>query len=150
MGNLTGFKAADYKEQAFDVLPAGDYDVVIVASELKTTKKGDGHYLELQLQVLSGQYQNRRLFDRLNIDNPNATCQLIGRGVLSAICRAVQVETPNDSAELHNKPLKAVVRVAKDDSGNPTNEIKGYAKKEIAAGKPAQATTDTPPWRRAS
>jgi hypothetical protein len=144
MGNLTGFKAADYKEQAFDVLPAGDYDVVIVASELKTTKKGDGHYLELQLQVLSGQYQNRRLFDRLNIDNPNATCQLIGRGVLSAICRAVQVETPNDSAELHNKPLKAVVRVAKDDSGNPTNEIKGYKPRHVGPQAPVTPAASAP------
>lgn len=136
MGNLTGFNAADYKEQTFDVLPAGDYDVVIVGSELKPTKKGDGHYLELQLQVLSGQYQNRRLFDRLNIDNPNATAQLIGRGTLSAICRALGMMTPNDSAELHNKPLKATVRVGKNQNSNPTNEIKGYKSRHVGPQAP--------------
>lgn len=150
MGNLQGFNAADYKEQTFDVLPAGDYDVVIVASELKPTKKGDGHYLELQLQVLSGQYQNRKLFDRLNIDNPNATAQLIGRGTLSAICRAVKIETPNDSAELHGKPLKATVRVGKDQNGNPTNEIKGYKTRHAGpqappTPPPANGTTGIAP-----
>ena len=85
-----------------------------------------------------------RSFDRLNIDNPNATCQLIGRGVLSAICRAVQVETPNDSAELHNKPLKAVVRVAKDDSGNPTNEIKGYKPRHVGPQAPVTPAASAP------
>ena len=139
-GNLAGFDANQHEPNQFDVLPAGDYDVCIVASEMKPTKAGTGKYLELKLQVLGGQYQNRFLWDRLNIDNPNATAVTIAKGTLSAICRAVGVLTPRDSAELHNRPLKAVVRVGKDGSNNPSNEIKGYKSRHVGA-----ATTAEPP-----
>jgi hypothetical protein len=57
--------------------------------------------------------------------------------------------TPRDSSELHNLPLVITVKCKKrDETGEITNEIKGYAAKESLSGKPLQATTDTPPWRR--
>jgi hypothetical protein len=58
---------------------------------------------------------------------------------------------PGDSVELHDLPLVISVKCKKRaDTGEITNEIKGYAKKEAAAGKPVQAAVDTtPPWRRA-
>jgi hypothetical protein len=57
--------------------------------------------------------------------------------------------TPRDSSELHNVPLVITVKCKKrDESGEITNEIKGYAAKESLGGKPMQAATDTPPWRR--
>jgi len=126
-GNLEGFNASDIEpQQAFTPIPAGDYQVIITESELKTTKAGTGQYLKLKLQVLNGQHQNRVLFDNVNIKNPNETCQQIGQGTLSSICRAVNVLTPKDSAELHNKPLTAVVKVGVDQNNNPNNEVKGY------------------------
>ena len=36
----------------------------------------------------------------------------------------------------------------RDDTGEMTNVIKGYEKKEAATGQPQQATDDVPPWRR--
>jgi len=65
--------------------------------------------------------------------------------------------TPGDSVELHNLPLVITVRQKKrDDTGEITNEIKGYARKDAAAGVPQQQATNnqgpyngsTPPWRR--
>ena len=132
-GNLAGFNANEHEPSSFDALPAGDYDVCITASELKATKAGTGKYLQLTLQVLGGQYKNRKLFDRLNIENPNPTAVQIAKGTLSAICRAVGVLTPDDSAQLHNLGMKAVVRVEKDADGNPTNAIKGYKKRHEGA-----------------
>lgn len=132
MGNLEGYNANDYEPQSFDILPAGVYDVAIVASQKKPTAKGDGAYLELQLQVLNGQYQNRKLFDRLNIWNPNDKAQQIARGTMSAICRAVGVMTPNDSAELHDKPLKVKVAVRKSDQYGEQNDIKAYMPRHAA------------------
>ena len=58
---------------------------------------------------------------------------------------------PKDSVELHNLPLVITVKVKKrEDTGELTNEIKGYAKKESAAGQPQQAPAagNTPPWKR--
>ena len=53
--------------------------------------------------------------------------------------------------ELHRLPLVVTVRCKKrEDTGDVTNEVKGYAKRESAAGQPQQAPVDdqTPPWAR--
>jgi len=150
MANLQGFNANEVDPNvAFEPVPAGKYVAAIVASEMKPTKSGVGNYLELSFQVIEGQYKGRVLWARLNLDNPNPTTVKIARGELSAICRAVGVMTPRDSQDLHNLPMQINVRVKKrDDTGELTNEIKGYAKREAAAGQPQQATDNTPPWRR--
>jgi len=152
MANLNGFNANDVEPStSFDPLPAGKYLAAITGSEMKSTKAGDGSYLELTLTVLEGEYKNRTLWARLNLDNPNKLAVKIARSELSAICRAVGVMQPRDSVELQNLPLVVTVKVKKrDDTGDLVNEIKGYAKKESAAGQPQQAATgdNTPPWRR--
>jgi hypothetical protein len=48
----------------FEVLPPGRYLVQIVSSEMRPTKDGAGQYLWLELDVLEGEYQGRKLFDR--------------------------------------------------------------------------------------
>ena len=114
-GNLDGFNANDVEpNEAFTALPAGEYDIIVMSSEMKPTKAGDGKYLQLQLQILSGTYQNRQLFYRLNLVNRNDVAVQIAHGTLSSICRDVNVLTPKDSLELHNKPLTAIVKVEKD------------------------------------
>ncbi len=145
-GNLSGFDAgAVQPNQGFDVLPAGEYDVCIVSSAIETTAKGDGKFLKLELQVLNGEFQNRRVFDRLNLWNPSAKAQEIARGTLSAICRAVGVLTPNDSSDLHNKPLRVKVTVRKSDEYGEQNEVKAYRPRN---GQPQVATPQAAaaPW----
>jgi hypothetical protein len=133
----------------FETIPAGKYEAVITDSEEKPTKSGAGSYLQLTLQITDGDYRGRFLWARLNLDNPNKTAVKIARAELSSICRAVGVMTPRDSSELHNLPLVITVKCKKrDETGELTNEIKGYAAKESLSGKPLQATADTPPWRR--
>ena len=152
MANLNGFNANEVEPTTpFEPLPASKYLAAITASEMKPTKKGDGSYLELEYTVLEGDCQGRKVWDRLCIDHPNDLTQSIARGNLSAICRAVGVMQPRDSVELHNLPLIITVKCKKrEDNGEITNEIKGYAAKEAASGQPQQAaTTDsTPPWKR--
>jgi len=74
----------------------------------------------------------------------------IARAELSAICRAVGVLTPRDSCELHNLPLVITVKCKKrPDTGEITNEIKGYSPKTAleTSAKPATGKP-TPPWKR--
>ena len=95
MVSLGNFNANEVEPNAeFDPVPAGKYLAVITASEMKPTKSGTGSYLELTFQIIEGQYQNRNLWARLNLDNPNATAVAMARGDLSAICRAIGVMTP--------------------------------------------------------
>ncbi len=151
MADLRGFDANQVEPSSdFEPIPAGKYPAVITDSEMKPTKNGTGNYLQLAFQIIDGAFKNRLLWARLNLDNPNATAVQIARAELSAICRAVGVLAPSDSAELHNLPLVIHVRCKKrPDTGELTNEIKGYAKKEIPPATPQPAAVSTTaPWKR--
>jgi hypothetical protein len=150
MADLNGFNAHEVEPTAsFEAIPAGKYLAVITDSEMKLTKSGNGNYLQLTFTILEGPNKGRILWARLNLDNPNTTAVKIARSELSALCRAVSVMTPRDSVELHNIPLLITVKLKKrDDTGELTNEVKGYEPKSAAAGVPQQAATATPPWRR--
>ena len=159
MADLRGFDAQTVEpNDSFDPVPNGDYLCIITTSEMKPTKAGDGAYLELELQVIEGPYQGRKLWDRLNLNNANETTVKIANGTLSAICRAVGVLQPTDSCELHDLPLVAKVACRKrDDTEELTNVIKSYKKRDAVAAVPASspapakaaATSSTPPWKRA-
>ena len=148
MANLTGFDAEQVDPASdFDPLPAGKYLATITGSEMKPTKKQDGEYLELTFQVVDGEHKGRLLWSRLNLDNKNETAVKIAKGELSAICRAVGVMQPKDSQDLHNLPLLLTVKCKKrEDTGDIVNEVRGYNKKEVAAGQPQQAPGKKAGW----
>ena len=153
MANLNGFDATTVDPNVgFDPIPAGKYLAVITDSVMKATKAGTGEYLELTFEVIDGPYKGRKLWDRLTLNHPNDLTVQIARGMLSAICRAVGVMKPKDSLELHNLPLVVSVSMKnREDTGEPTNVIKGYAERDTAAGpRPAVAAANgnTPPWKR--
>jgi hypothetical protein len=150
MANLNGFDARQVDPASdFEPIPAGKYLAIITESAMKPTKSGSGSYLELVFEVIEGEHKGRNLWARLNLDNPNPLTVQIARAELSAICRATGVMQPKDSIELHNLPLLITVKCKKrEDTGDITNEVKGYAKKEAAAGQPQQAASQTPPWAR--
>lgn len=161
MADLRGFDAQTVEpNDSFDPLPNGDYLCIITASEMKPTKAGDGAYLELEMQVLEGQYQGRKLWDRLNLNNANDTTVKIAKGTLSAICRAVGVLQPKDSCELHDLPMLVKVACKKrDDTDELTNVVKSYKKRDgasspVTAAAPvaplaaAAAKAASPPWKR--
>ncbi len=137
MANLAGFDASKVEPNDFGIIPVGDYEACIVNSEMKPTKDGQGQYLNLEIQIVGGQYQNRKLFEKLNLVNKNETAVTIAKGTLSAICRAVGVLTPNDSTDLHNKTFRISVGAKKSDySGEMENKIKSF--KPRAAGPVVQ------------
>jgi hypothetical protein len=148
MANLGNFNASEVETTTFEAIPAGKYVAVITDSLLKPTKSGNGSYLELAFEVIDGDLKGRKVWARLNLDNPNATAVKIARSELASICKAVGVLQPKDSTELHNLPLVITVKQKADAEGEVRNEIKGYAKKDALSGKPMQAATNTPPWRR--
>lgn len=161
MADLRGFNAEEHEPlDSLDPVPAGWYTVIITDSEMKPTKAGDGEYLQLAMQVVEGEYQGRRIWDRLNLINSNQTAVEIAQRALASICRAVGVLTPTDSSELHDRPLevKVSVRPAKDGY-DASNEVKGYREVGTAGTVPPQATPTAPaaksnaavpPWKRSA
>ena len=165
MASLNNFDANQVDPSvALDPLPAGKYIAVVSESELKPTKAGGGKYLQLTFQIIEGEYKGRLVWARLNLENKSEMTVKIARGELSAICRAVGVMQPRDSVELHNVPLEINVGLKKrDDNGEFTNVIKGYARKgapgtpgsagnTATAPRPAMAASGSasgaPPWKR--
>lgn len=159
MANLTGFDATQVPEQEdFAALPEGQYIAIATASEFKPTKKGDGEYLQFVFEVIDGQYKGRKLWARLNLKNQNQTAVDIAQRELGAICKAVGILKPNDSAELHNKPLLITVAVEVDDRKRESNTIKKYESVLAQAAPPSfappaaqaapAAAPATPPWQR--
>ena len=150
MVHLNNFDASQVEPSvALQPIPAGPYIAIITESEMKATKAGDGRYLQLTFQIIEGPHKGRLLWARLNLENKNQTAVEIAQAELSAICRAVGVMKPSDSAALHNIPLEITVGLKRrSDTNELGNEIKGYAKRE-STPRPATATPgSTAPWAR--
>lgn len=156
----------------FEVIPRGLYPVEIVASEEKATQDGKGTYIELEMSIIDGPYTNHKLWDRLNLKNPNQQAVEIAQRTLAQICHAVNRIGVTESEQLHNKAMLADVRVrpARTDPKtgkqyDESNEIKGYkpinaqtgaapafkAQPSVApvtTAQPVPAAGNVPPWRR--
>ena len=116
-------------QQAFENLPVGWYVAQMVESEMKPTASATGSYLECTFEVIAPQqFAGRKLWDRLNLNNPNEKAVEIANQTLSAICHAVNVMQVQDSQQLHHKPLEVKVGMNKPTEQYPEvrNEIKGY------------------------
>jgi len=138
--NLEGFDATKVEPagEGYDALPAGSYQAVIVHSESKKTKAGDGEYLKLQLKIEGPTHAGRVVFDNLNLRNPSDQAVAIAKGTLSSICRAVNVLSPKDSSDLHGKTL--TVRIGcREYNGQVQNEVKGYGPAEAGGHMIAEA-----------
>lgn len=151
---------------AFDPIPSGWYPCIIEESKMEPTKAGDGQMLALTMKVLDGEFKGRKLFDRLNLQNPNPATVEIAYKTLSAISRACGVMQVANSQQLHNIPIwvkaKYVGKETNQQTGqtyDPKNDVKGYdhisQQHEIptsanaggaTAGGVAGAPQGTPPW----
>ena len=124
--DLSGFNADNFSDgKEFGAIPEGTYTARILSSEDKPTKNGLGSYLELQLEIIEGEYKGWRVWDRLNLRNPSQAAVEIAMKTLATICKAIGVRTPRDSTDLHNKPIGIKLAV-REYNGQQSNEIKKY------------------------
>jgi len=142
MADLSGFDASKVPESEFEALPAGEYRAVVIESERKPTKAGNGHLLQVKLQIIDGPHKNRTVFDRFNLWNASNVAAEIAKQQFAGLCKAVNVLQPKDSSDLHMKPFMVKLTV-KEYDGKDRNEVKGYK----AALPMAAATTEKKsPW----
>ena len=144
---LFNFDATAVKPQetSFSPIPAGNYLALVTSSEMKLLKSGNGTGLSLQLQIVDGQYANRRIFANINVQHNNPKAESIGQGQLSQLCHAVGILQLKDTSELHNIPvtIKVKIRIAAPGSNyDDSNEIVGY---EAANGSASHAAPSFTP-----
>ena len=133
---------------AQELLPAGKYRAQIVESEMRVTKNGMGQFLWLMLDILEGEHKGRKIFDQLNLVNPNPTTVEIAQRALSAICHATGKMHVSDSEELHLIPMTIQVKVRPPKNGYGESNAVAYLPPDRAAAaraaKPASAAPATP------
>jgi len=143
----------------YDPIPEDHYKAVIIESEMKQTKAGNGAYLNLKFEVIDSQYAGKWIFARLNLQNKNAEAVKIAQRDLSSICRAIGKKAIADSEELHHKPLQIKVVIQPPRGDYPaSNEIKAYAPANAPAAvattpdpspdSPAPAAAGKKPWEQ--
>lgn len=111
---------------SFEDVPAGDYKVALLKSELKENKSGSGSHISLQFAILDGKYKNRRLFDRLNVIHSNPTVVQLAHDRLYSLCVAAGMREIERTEQLHNIPL--MLRYGEGKDGRL--EIKTYLKRK--------------------
>ena len=118
---------ADPFAQDFGVLPAGDYQLELVACKVEGTKAGNGIRVSLDWRVLGdadGKYAGRRFFPNHNIVNASPIAVQNARKALSQLLElAGHVEAvPNlkafEGILLPGLTVSANIRVSQDGQNN--------------------------------
>lgn len=128
-------------ERSFEPIPAGTYVLQVIESKIEDTKSGTGQMLTLTLEIVDGEYANRRIWDRLNIRNQNPDAQRIAQQSLRSLCMALGITELTDSEELHFKPFEAKITIQQDKSGQygPQNRVRYVAGDGNSAPPPQKA-----------
>lgn len=144
----TAFNANDVEpseKRDFSAMPPDKYTMCIVNSDMRAIKAKPGHdpngnygqYLWLEIEVMEGQYERRKLFENLVLEHENPQTVQIAQQKLRDICLACRKPNISDSEELHGIPFIADVVVEQDRRNKnvpqgqplfpPVNRIKTYS-----------------------
>lgn len=116
----------------FEVMPTGWYPAEIESIEEQDNSNTEGSHLFLTACISEGLYKGRKLFDRINVNNPNQTTVDIAFQTLKSIYNACGKVRVKSSDELLGIPLKLHVKLKKAETGkdgkqyDARNEISGY------------------------
>jgi hypothetical protein len=112
----------------FEALPAGEYTVQIIDSDVCDTKDGEGKYIKMVFEVIGHQqYNGRTLFENFNVVNKSVDAVRIARQKLNTIAVLTGIKgTPKDTAKFHGKVLNVLVGVKKGQNGDDQNIIKKF------------------------
>jgi len=135
-----------------DPLPRGEYLAIVTENRMKATNSGTGEFLELDIQIVEGEFSGRRIWERLNIHNASEVAENIARAALKSISLACGIEALSDTDMLNDTPFTIVLDIDRKD---PTrNRVMGY-RPAGAASAPASRPTATKaapaaakPWER--
>lgn len=136
-----GFNTADAPapDNDFPPIPAGDYPMRVISSEMKDTKDGTGKMLVLEMDITDGPCAGRKHWERFNLVNKNPQAVEIAQRNLAQLCLAVGKVSVEDSDELHMLPFIAKMKVTPPKGDySAGNQIASYkAASGGAAASPA-------------
>lgn len=148
-------------DRSYDPVPPGWYSARIHSAEIKATKAGNGQYIKVRYDITGPAHQGRVIFGNLNIRNPNAKAEQIGRQQLGELMRAIGLAEIQDTDQLIGGTceIKLDVQAAEGDYA-ARNEVRGWRHgggTQTATARPAWAAPEakaaaagpkTPPWKK--
>ncbi|MFZ9563395.1 MAG: DUF669 domain-containing protein [Burkholderiales bacterium] len=147
-------------ERSYEPVPPGWYDAIITSADVTDTKAGTGKYIKIRYDITSPSHQGRVVFGNLNIRNPNAKAESIGRAQLNELMQAVNITRLANTDQLVGMPVFIKLAVKEDPNYGASNEVKGFkgrvggvaaAPQQIPlSASPAAAITAkaAPPWAK--
>lgn len=121
-----GFNVSEVPEDPmFSPLPKGQYKVMIVDDEVKTSNAGN-ELIALTIEVIEGDFKGRKLWENLNLNCGNAVAVNMAMQTCKKIGEAIGNVNVQDTSEMLNKPLLIEVGIKAKDGEEPKNVIKKW------------------------
>lgn len=142
-------QAGDAVPDSFDPLPEGDYDLEVIEATHSMTKKTPSNNMwTVQSKVVGGQFNNRRIWDRvvLTTDNQKALPFFFQKMGAMGLNREFFASKPTNEAitgALKGRRFRARI-IQKPYQGEMKNEIGKYLAAGAAATPPAGAVPTAP------
>ena len=122
------FNVSDYNSS---LLPEGQYELMVSGIKEKPTKAGTGSYLQVEYVIVGGDSANMKIFDLININNPNSACERIGRARLCNLMCACGMEGITNASQLMGGRFTGIIGVKPGNNGySDSNVVKKFLKLE--------------------
>lgn len=118
---------------SFDPLPPGEYEAMVINAEERETRAGNGTFIALTMEILEGKFSGRKIWENLNVVNPNkTTVEMAHRNLkqLSIACGYPAELTEIDWENCVNIPFTMTLDIDRKDSTR--NRVMGY--KRVGSG----------------
>ncbi len=117
-----------------DLVPSGVYLAIVIESEWRSAKSGDGRYVQTAFQISEGEFKDRVVFDRHHVESASPATVVIATRGLTALCAAVGLPMVDDPARLRNRNLHVTVGVKpRERGGDLVNVIVAYAPAPVSS-----------------
>ncbi|WP_418764648.1 DUF669 domain-containing protein [Mailhella sp.] len=133
----------------YQPLPPGDYEVTIVNSEIRPSRKGEQQVVFIY-EVSAGEHTGAQVFDRLSLWSTDTKTQTMAQRRLKSIAIACAHPNPNyvaDTSEFHGRRM--ITRLAlREYEGNTYQDVKAYMPlpaQSGAASAPRPGSPTPPP-----
>lgn len=98
------------------LLEAGDYQGVIIESEVKESRKRTGRYAVFTVQISQPEkHRNEKIKIFITISHASKEAEKYGKKDLAKLCAAVGVSGTSDSVALHGKPFQFSAKIDDGD-----------------------------------
>ena len=124
------------KERNFDPVPVGEYACVVTKCKLGENSKKNGSVISMEYQIIDGEFENRLVWDYLNVLNPNPKAQEIGNRRVRDLSKAMGkdlLDTDDFINEIVTLSLGISPETEKYKASNTVKYIKKYVKGAVQA-----------------